>query len=95
MVYFNQTVKSIFDKHAPHSVKKVRGKPCPWLHNDLVLGGDRLGYEVGVCNDDEPLRARLVHSGRPLQATKIDRGCEPLPCGQNQQRNEKERSRIS
>ena len=33
--YFNETVKSIFDKYAPYMVKKVRGKPCPWIHHDL------------------------------------------------------------
>ena len=33
--YFNETVKSIFDKYAPNMVKKVRGKPCPWIHHDL------------------------------------------------------------
>ena len=29
--YFNHVVKAIFDRHAPTIVKKVRGKPCPWM----------------------------------------------------------------
>ncbi|CAB4017794.1 Calcium-responsive transcription factor [Paramuricea clavata] len=33
--YFNDTVKAIFDRHAPQMVKKVRGKPCPWINSDI------------------------------------------------------------
>ncbi|CAB3983501.1 Hypothetical predicted protein [Paramuricea clavata] len=33
--YFNYTVKAIFDRHAPQMVKKVRGKPCPWINSDI------------------------------------------------------------
>ena len=43
--YFNVIVKSIFHRHAPHIVKKVRGKPCPWINSDirkLLVRGDRI-----------------------------------------------------
>jgi len=33
--FFNDQVKTIFDKHAPITVKTVRGKPCQWLTTDL------------------------------------------------------------
>ena len=33
--YFNDTVKTIFDRHAPEIVKKVKGKPCPWINSDI------------------------------------------------------------
>ena len=33
--YFNETVKAIFDRHAHFMVKRLRGKPCPWMHQDL------------------------------------------------------------
>ncbi|CAB4036083.1 Hypothetical predicted protein [Paramuricea clavata] len=32
---FNGIVKSVFDSHAPHIVKKIRGKPCPWINLDI------------------------------------------------------------
>ena len=43
--YFNKTLIYIFDKHAPSITKKVRGKPCPWLTEDinqLMNGRDQL-----------------------------------------------------
>ncbi len=44
--YFNIIVKSIFDRHAPHIVKKVRSsKPCPWINSDirkLIVRRDRI-----------------------------------------------------
>ena len=33
--YFEVIMKSIFDRHAPHIVKKVRGKLCPWINSDI------------------------------------------------------------
>ena len=33
--YFNNIVRQIFDKHAPHIIKRVKGHPCPWLNNDI------------------------------------------------------------
>ena len=32
---FNETVKLIFDKHAPYAEKKVKGKSCPWMYHNL------------------------------------------------------------
>ena len=32
---FNRTVKAIFDRHAPQIVKRVKGKPCPWMNSDI------------------------------------------------------------
>ena len=43
--YFNGIVRSIFDLHAPHIVKKIRGKPCPWINSDLrklMIDRDRI-----------------------------------------------------
>ena len=43
--YFNEIVKAIFDRHAPFMVKRLRGKPCPWMHHDLrsaMVDRDRL-----------------------------------------------------
>ena len=43
--YFNVIVKSVVDRHAPHIVKKVRGKPCPWINSDirkLMVRRDRI-----------------------------------------------------
>jgi hypothetical protein len=42
---FNEIVKDIFDRHAPEIVRKVRGKPCPWLDSDLrklMIDRDRM-----------------------------------------------------
>ncbi len=41
----NETVKDIFDRHAPEIVRKVRGKPYPWLDSDLrklMIDRDRM-----------------------------------------------------
>ncbi|MEO0686083.1 MAG: hypothetical protein AAFY76_13850, partial [Cyanobacteria bacterium J06649_11] len=32
---FNTIVKEIFDKHAPPIKKRVKGRPCPWMNNEL------------------------------------------------------------
>lgn len=32
---FNDIVRNIFDKHAPFINKRVKGRPCPWLDNNL------------------------------------------------------------
>ena len=45
LTYFNKTVKAIFDHHAPQIIKKVRGKPCPWLNSDIrksMISRDRM-----------------------------------------------------
>ena len=28
-------MKAIFDRHAPQIVKRVKGKPCPWMNSDI------------------------------------------------------------
>ena len=33
--YFTNSLKLLFDVHAPIKTKKVRGKPAPWLKGDL------------------------------------------------------------
>lgn len=33
--YFNRSVKSVFDEHAPIIEKRVKGKSCPWLSRDV------------------------------------------------------------
>ena len=33
--YFNGIVRSNFYLHAPHIVKKIRGKACPWINSDI------------------------------------------------------------
>ncbi len=35
LTHFNGTVKDIFDRRAPQIVKKVKGKPCPWMNSDI------------------------------------------------------------
>ena len=43
--YFNDVVKGIFDRHAPYIIKKVGGKPCPWINSDirkLMVSRDRV-----------------------------------------------------
>ena len=35
--YLNHHVKAIFDKHAPSITKKVKGRPCPWLTEDIKV----------------------------------------------------------
>ena len=32
---FHGVVKTIFDRHAPFVVRRVKGKSCPWMHHDL------------------------------------------------------------
>ena len=42
---FNRTVKAIFDRHAPQIVKRVKGKPCPWMNSDtrkMMTSRDRM-----------------------------------------------------
>ena len=38
---FNGIVKDIFDKHAPIINKRVKGRPCPWIDNELKQNMDR------------------------------------------------------
>ena len=33
--YFNSKIEEVFNRHAPVIVKKVKGRPCPWLNPDL------------------------------------------------------------
>ena len=35
LTIFGTIVKRLFDKHAPVTVKRVKGKPCQWLTSDL------------------------------------------------------------
>ena len=32
---FHGVVKTIFDRHAPFIVRRIKGKSCPWMHHDL------------------------------------------------------------
>ena len=44
-IFFKSTLIDIFQKHAPELGKKVRGKPCPWLTQDIktkMIDRDRL-----------------------------------------------------
>ena len=34
MEYFNNSIRTIFDRHAPHIERKLKGKPCPWLTHE-------------------------------------------------------------
>ena len=33
--YFNTTLKRIFDKHAPPTKKRVKGRQCSWLSKEI------------------------------------------------------------
>ena len=33
--YFTNIVSVIFDKHAPPLTKRIRGKKCQWMNNDI------------------------------------------------------------
>ena len=33
--YFTNIVSVIFDKHAPPMTKRIRGKKCQWMNNDI------------------------------------------------------------
>ena len=35
LTFFNKILVSLADKHAPPIKKKVRGKPCPWMNENL------------------------------------------------------------
>ena len=36
-IFLTSTLKTAFDKHAPHTTKVIKGKPSPWLRKDLTL----------------------------------------------------------
>ena len=41
---FNSTINTIFEKHALRSFIKVRGKPYPWLNDELLEQMNRRYY---------------------------------------------------
>ena len=59
LTFFNSIVKQIFDKHAPVTVKRARGKPCRWLNSDLkklMKDRDRVLEKARKSKKDEDWR---------------------------------------
>ena len=56
LTIFGTIVKRLFDKHAPVTVKRVRGKPCQWLTSDLkklMSDRDRILEKARKSDEDE------------------------------------------
>lgn len=74
---FNTIVKDIFDKHAPIIEKRIKGRPCPWMDDELksiMNRRDQLLRKVRKTNSDDDWKNYKSLRNRCNNLTKKAKG---------------------
>ena len=83
---FKRLLKIVIDKHAPFIQKKIRGRDCPWLTNeikkinkkDFLLRKARKTIEENYCSMYRRLRNSVTCSMRYSKATHTRKFCKKI-----------------